>query len=102
MYLLSAGAAKAARAAHALRQLLDLDDVGRHDALQDELRDAVALLDRKVGVGVVKQQHLDLPAVVGVNDARARVDEVLGREAGAGRDAAVCVCVLVSLLCPLI
>jgi hypothetical protein len=39
---------------------------------------------------VVEEQHLDRAAVVGVDDARARVDEVLGGEAGAGRDAAVC------------
>lgn len=85
-----AGAAKPARTTHALLQLLDLLDLGRHDALQHELRDAVALLDGVVGVGVVEQQHLDLAAVVGVDDARARVDEVLRGEAGARRDAAVC------------
>lgn len=84
-----AGAAKAARAADALLELLDLDDVGGHDALQDELRDAVAVLDLVVGVGVVEEQHLDLAAVVGVDDAGARVDEVLGRQAGAGSDAAI-------------
>jgi hypothetical protein len=38
---------------------------------------------------VVEQQHLELPAVVLVDDAGARVDKVLGGEAGARRDAAV-------------
>lgn len=85
----AAGAAKAAGAAHALLELLDLDDLGGVYALDDELGDALALLDLEVGVGVVKEQHLDLAAVVGVDDARARVDEVLGCQAGPGGDAAV-------------
>lgn len=87
--LLLARAAEAARAADALLELLHLDHVGGDDALEHQLGDAVALLDLVVGLGVVEEQHLDLPAVVGVDDARARVDEVLGREAGAGGDAAV-------------
>ncbi len=91
-------AAEAAGAAHARVQLGDLDHVGRVDALDDQLRDAVALGDGVVGVAVVEEQDLHLPAVVGVDDARARLDRVLGGEAGAGRDAAVCFC-LVSLVC---
>lgn len=79
-----------ARAPHALLQLLHLDHVGRVNALDNELRDPVALLHLVVGVGVVEQQHFDGAAVVGVDDSRARVDEVLGCEAGAGGDAAVC------------
>ena len=39
---------------------------------------------------MVEQQDLDGAPVVGVDDAGARVDEVLGREAGARGDAAVC------------
>lgn len=61
------------------------------DALNDELGDAVADLDLKVGVAVVEEQHLDGAPVVGVNDAGARVDEVVDGEAGAGGDAAVCI-----------
>lgn len=91
-----ASAAKATGATNALGELLDLDDVGRDDALEDELGDAVAFLDLVVGLGVVEEEHLDLAAVVGVDDARARVDEVLGGEAGAGSDAAVCVFLRVS------
>lgn len=87
--LVGAGAAEAAGAADALLELGDLDHVGGVDALDDELGDAVALADRKVGVAVVEQQHFHLAPVVGVDDARARVDEVLGGQAGAGGDAAV-------------
>jgi len=47
---------------------------------QHQLRNPVAALDGKIGVGVVEEQHLDLAAVVGVYDARARVDEVLASE----------------------
>lgn len=84
-----AGAAKATGATDTLLELLHLLHLGGDDALEDELRDAVALLDLVVGVGVVEQQHLDLAAVVGVNDARASVDEVLGGEARSGSDTAV-------------
>ena len=38
---------------------------------------------------MVEQQDLDLAAVVGIDDTGAGVDEVLGCETGAGRDAAV-------------
>lgn len=82
--------AKPASAADAVLQLCDLDHVGRVDALEHELRDAVALGDGEVGVRVVEQENLDLAAVVGVDDARAGVDVVLAGEAGAGGDAAVC------------
>jgi hypothetical protein len=85
----SARAAKPAGAPHALLELLHLDDIGRVDALEDELGNAVALLDLVVRLGVVEEQHLHLAAVVGVDDARARVDEVLGRKAGAGSNTAV-------------
>lgn len=79
-----------AGATHALVELLDLDHGRRVDALDDELGDAVALLHLVVGLAVVEQQHLDVAAVVGVDDARARVDEVLGCQSGAWGDAAIC------------
>jgi len=82
-------AAEPARAAHALLELLHLEHLGRVDALEHQLRDPVALLDGEIGVRVVEEEDLDLAAVVGVDDARARVDEVFGRQAGARGDAAV-------------
>ena len=82
-------APEAASAADALLELLNLDNLGGVDALNDELRDAVALLDLEVGVGMVEEQNLDGAAVVGVDHAGARVDEVLGCQTRARRDAAV-------------
>ena len=38
---------------------------------------------------MVEQQHLDVAAVVGIDDAGARVDEVLGGEARPGRNTAI-------------
>lgn len=84
------GASEAASASDALLELLDLDNLGGVDALEDELGDAVALLDLKVGLAVVEEKNLYLASVVGVNDTGARVDEVLGGEAGSGSNAAVC------------
>lgn len=79
-----AGAAEPTRrtepagSAHALLQLGDLEHLRGVDALQDELRDAVALRDGEVGVRVVEQEDLDLAAVVCVYDSGAGVDEVPG------------------------
>lgn len=39
---------------------------------------------------MVEEEDLDLAAVVCVDDAGAGIDEVLGCEAGAGGDAAIC------------
>lgn len=74
----AAGGAEAAGAAHALLEFRDLHHLGGVDALDDELGHAVALGHLEFGLGVVEQQDLDLAAVVGVDDAGARVDEVLG------------------------
>lgn len=38
---------------------------------------------------MIEEQNLDLPAVVGVDDTSARVDEVLASKTGAGGDTAV-------------
>jgi hypothetical protein len=46
-------------------------------------------LARKVGVGVVEQQHQHLAAVVLVDHARADVNKVLGGQAGARRHASI-------------
>src|SRR4051812_42923652 len=80
---------KASRAAHALLELLHLDHVGRVDALKYQLGNAIPFLDGEVRLSVVEQQYLDLAAVVSVNDACARVDEIFDREARARRDTAV-------------
>ena len=71
-------------------ELLHLDNLGSVDALEHQLRDAVALLDGEVGIAVVEEEDLHLAAVVCVDDAGTGIDEVLGGEAGAGGDAAVC------------
>ena len=39
---------------------------------------------------MVEEEDLDLAAVVCIDDAGAGIDEVLGCEAGAGGDAAIC------------
>ena len=82
-------AAKATSSTDTLLEFLDLDNLGRADALQDKLGNAIALLDLKVGLGMVKQENLDLAAVVGVNDTSAGVDKVLRSEARSGSNAAV-------------
>jgi hypothetical protein len=47
------------------------------------------LLDDKVHVAVVEQQDLDLASVVGIDDARAGVDEILRSEPGPWGNATV-------------
>jgi hypothetical protein len=85
----AARAPEAASAPDGVGQLADDDDVRGVDALEHELGDAIAGLDGEVGVAEVEEDDLDGPAVVGVDDAGAHVDAVLGREAGAGGYAAV-------------
>jgi hypothetical protein len=60
--------------------------------LDDQLRDAVALVDGKVLVAQVRQYDANLAAVVGVNHTSHGVDAMLRSETGARRDTAVCVC----------
>lgn len=43
----------------------------------------------KIDFGVVKKEDFDLASVVGVDDARARVDEVFDCEPAAGGNAAI-------------
>lgn len=74
-------ATKPARAPHALLQLGDLDDLRRIDTLEHQLRDAIVQGDGKVRGRVVEQEHFDLAAVIGVDDAGARVDVVFRGEA---------------------
>lgn len=74
------------------RRVLDLVhllDLRVLDLLEDELRHAVAALDGEVLGRVVEQDHAHVAAVVGVDHAGARVDELLEREAGARRHARV-------------
>lgn len=56
-----------------------LDDrhLGRLDALEDELGDAVALVDLEVVVAEVEQQHAEQAPVVAVDDAGTDIDAVL-------------------------
>lgn len=85
----STSASKSASATNALLQLLDLLDLRSDDPLKDELGNPVPLLNLVIRVRVVEQQDLDLATVVGVDDARPGVDEVLGREARPRRNTAV-------------
>lgn len=85
-----ASAAKATSTALRIIELLNPHSLGRDDALQDELRDAVASLDLVVGLSVVEEDHADSTSVISVDDAGARVDEVFRGETRAGGDAAVC------------
>lgn len=50
------------------------------DPLNDELRNAVTLLDREVGVAEVEEDDLDLASVVGINDTSTGVNAMLGGE----------------------
>ena len=82
--------AEAAVAARRAGQLRDLDDAPG-DGHDDELRDAHPGLDReRLGRVGVEQDHPELAAVAGVDQAR-RVDDreaVPGREPGARHDEA--------------
>lgn len=78
LYLTSAS--KAAGTSNTLLKLLDFNNLGCVDALEDELGNAVTLLDLKVGVVVVEEKDLDLATVIGINDTSTCVDEVLGGE----------------------
>lgn len=89
-HLLGTGASKPASTANALLELLDFDDLGGIDALEDQLGDPVAFLDGEIDIAVVEEEDLDLAPVVRVNDARTSVDEVLGGKAGAWGNATVC------------
>lgn len=71
-------------------QLLHHDHVRVDDPLQHQLRASVPLRNLKVLVLMVEQQHKHRATVVIVDDARAGSDAMLGREAGARGDAAVC------------
>mmetsp|Transcript_3328 Transcript_3328/g.8111 ORF Transcript_3328/g.8111 Transcript_3328/m.8111 type:complete len:230 (+) Transcript_3328:65-754(+) len=89
---LHAGRAEAASAARGLRKRRHLLELGVEvDALENQLRDAVAGGDSEVLLAVVEQHDADGAAVVRVDDARADVDELLDREAGPRRDARVAV-----------
>lgn len=88
--LVGASAAESSSTTDALSQLFDFYNIGSSNALQDELRNAVAFLDLEIGFVVVEKQHLDLTTVIGVNDASAGVDKVLGSKARARSDATVC------------
>lgn len=80
---------EAAGSSHTRLKLLHDDNFGRVDALDDELGNSITLLDGKIGIAQVEQDDLDLATVVSVDDASARVNAVLGGEAGAGGYAAV-------------
>jgi hypothetical protein len=84
-------AAKPTGTADTLLELLHLHNIRGINPLQHKLRHPVALGNSKVGVGVVKQQNLNWTPVIGVDDARPRVDKVLDCQTGARGNTAVCV-----------
>jgi hypothetical protein len=81
LYLLTlTSASEAASTSDTLLELLDLDNLGCIDALEDKLGNAVTLLDLKVGLVVVEKKDLDLATVIGIDDTSTCVDKVLGGE----------------------
>ena len=53
---------------------------GKTNPLKNQLRNPIPVLDGKVLITEIKQQHLERTAVVLVYDARADIDRVFGRE----------------------
>lgn len=47
------------------------------------------LVNHEVDIAVIEKQNLDLASVIGINNTRTRVDEVLGCKSGAGSDASI-------------
>ena len=83
-----ARAAKAPLPSARLVELVDLDELGAHDGLDDELGDLVAAGDRDGRRGVqVDGDDLDLAAVVAVDEAR-ECSRATGRAAARARCAA--------------
>lgn len=79
--LIVSRATKAAHSPDALFQLLDLHHLWGIDALQNQLRNTIALLDVKARLSMVEQQNLDFAAIIGVDDTSAGIDKVLRGEA---------------------
>jgi hypothetical protein len=52
--------------------------------LQNQLGNTITRLNREVDVRVVEQKHLDLAAVVSINDASTGVNEVLSGKTATG------------------
>ena len=82
-------AAETAGTANRILELLDNGHISHDALLDDELGDAVVLLDLEVGVGQVGQDDADRAAVVGIDNAGEGVNAVLVGETGTGGDAAV-------------
>ena len=59
--------------------------------LQNQLGNTITRLDWEIDVRVIEQEHLDLSAVVGINDTSTSVDEVLSSKTTTGSNAAVCI-----------
>jgi aryl-alcohol dehydrogenase-like predicted oxidoreductase len=79
----------AVRVGHRIGQLVDVDDGDVLDPLDDELRDAVALVHLIVGVRIgVDHQHHHLVAIAGVDEARGvhQRHAVLQRQPAARED----------------
>jgi hypothetical protein len=74
----SSSAAKSSSAPDTLLELLHNDNIRCVDALDDQLSDAVAFLDREVDLAEVEEDHLDLSTIVGIDDTCTRVDAVFG------------------------
>jgi hypothetical protein len=57
--------------------------------LQNKLRNAVALLNGKVHIGKVEQQHLHFTPVIGIDNPRTNIDKVLGGETTSGSNTTI-------------
>ena len=66
-----------------------LEDGRIHDALKNQLCDAVADVNAKIVLAEIEEENANIPAIVGVNNAGADINTVLEREAGAGRNPAI-------------
>lgn len=82
-------AAKATGTTDRVLELLDNSHVGHDAFLDDELRDAVVLLDLEVDVGQVGEEDSNRATVVSIDDACESVDTMLEGEARARGDTAI-------------
>ena len=83
---MSAGGAETVTVAVGVVQIVHGQKFHGFHFLDEQLGDAVALLDEMFAVGMIEQEDFDFPAVLGIDDARAAIEAVLGGEAAAGPD----------------
>jgi len=72
-----ASRAKSAMSAFSRVEIVSLDDFRRFNALQYQLCYSITFLDRKIHCREVEQHDANGTSIIGVDHARAHVDEVL-------------------------